>query len=281
METLNNDGSLTRAVESIREALPPEWNQPRTVAAPLTALILGSGLGSLADKITPALSIGYREIPGFAASTAGGHRGELIFGTFNGRAIVAMAGRLHRYEGWSNRDVSFPVRVMHAIGATRLIASNAAGGLNPHLRVGDIVVMEDHIDWLFLAASKRSQPDAGDFARLSRPVYSQPLIEKALQVARENGFRARRGTYLATLGPTYETRAEYRLMRRLGADVVGMSTVPETLTAANLGMEVLALSVVSNVANPDDAIVADHEEVLQAGDAAAGKLESIVRFVTG
>ncbi|MEM6471956.1 MAG: purine-nucleoside phosphorylase [Planctomycetota bacterium] len=275
--------SAGEAVAWLRGKLSRDWLESRVTdpTEPLTAMILGSGLGSLADKITIDRVVSYAEIPGFAKSTAGGHRGELIFGKLNDKPVIAMAGRLHRYEGWTNAQVSFPVVVMRALGAGRLIASNAAGGVDPNLRVGDIVIIEDHIDWLFQSTLGRCERFAADFARLARPVYSASLIAGALEVSRKCGFRAGRGTYLATLGPTYETRAEYRMMRMLGADVVGMSTIPEVIVAAKLGMEVLALSVVSNVASPDQAIVADHAEVLQAGDAAAGKLESIVRFVTG
>ncbi|MEO1616772.1 MAG: purine-nucleoside phosphorylase [Planctomycetota bacterium] len=269
------------AVDFLAPKLNPKW-QELISGVSVTGVILGSGLGSLAEKIQPQLTIKYGDIPGFASSTASGHRGELIFGTLHGKPVIAMAGRLHRYEGWSNDQVSFPVSVMHALGARRLIASNAAGGLNPNLRVGDIIVLSDHVDWLHQrSASFSSSPKRTGFLRADRPIYRRELIDQALLAARNNSFRAFEGTYLATLGPTYETRAEYRMMRRLGADVVGMSTVPEVLTAASLEMDVLALSVVSNVASPDDAIIADHEEVLQAGDAAAGKLESIVRFVTG
>lgn len=270
--------------------------QGRTDPDRLTAIVLGSGLGSLAEKIESPFAIPFTEIPGFARSTAGGHRGELISGWLGDAPVVAMAGRLHRYEGWTNRQVDFPIRVMHFLGANRFIASNAAGGVNPKLRVGDILVIRDHINWLHQRVhQKRVQvaddesSTAGNSSGSAAPmgalrrgqVYDARLAKIALAAARDGGFTAMEGTYLATLGPTYETRAEYRMMRRLGADVVGMSTVGEALTAANLGMCVLALSIVSNVADPDRANVADHAEVLEAGDAAAAKLEGIVRRVIG
>ena len=272
------DDPVDQAVATLMRRFDPEWlraaNDP---SQSLTAIVLGSGLGTLADKIESSVAVDYGDIPGFARSTANGHRGQLIAGRFDGAPVIAMAGRLHRYEGWTDRQVAFPIQVMLGLGAERLIASNAAGGVNPKLRVGDIVVIRDHINWLFqrAAAFENSvvEPSRG------AAIYDAALAGKALAAAREAGFTAVQGTYLATLGPTYETRAEYRMMRRIGADVVGMSTVPEVLAASQRGIPVLALSIVSNVANPDRAIVADHSEVLQAGDAAAGKLEHIVRRV--
>ncbi len=254
--------------------------ESRINVRPKAALILGSGLGQLADKIENAVSIPFAEIPGFSKSTAGGHRGELVTGIFAGQPVVAMAGRLHRYEGHSNDDVAFPVRVMRQLGADVLVASNAAGGVNPKLCVGDIVIIQDSLDWMrgpypFLRANR---PDC-DVPSRRGETYDESLAEAALQCSFKEGFAAYFGTYLATLGPTYETRAEYRMMRKLGVDVVGMSTVPEVLAARELGMRVLALSMVSNVARPDEFVVANHEEVLTAGRAAAVKMEAIVRDV--
>ncbi|KAA5540069.1 purine-nucleoside phosphorylase [Roseiconus nitratireducens] len=250
---------------------------------PTTGIVLGSGLGALADRIAPVRSIPFGEIHGFARSTAAGHRGQLIVGDLMGTRVIAMAGRLHRYEGWTEAQVRFPVRVMAALGVRTLITSNAAGGVNPRLRVGDIVVIRDHINWLHC----RRQPEQAENPPRSGTeipgrdgdVYDRPLARTALAAARREGFCAQEGTYLATLGPNYETRAEYRMMRRLGADVVGMSTVSEVLAAAQCRLAVLALSIVSNVADPDRPIVADHADVLQAGDAAAVKMECIVREI--
>ncbi|QEG01639.1 Purine nucleoside phosphorylase 1 [Stieleria maiorica] len=279
------DASLSVAVAAIKDRIATTWEfDGDGDGSTITAVVLGSGLGSLADKIESAVMVPFGEIPGFVRSTASGHRGQLVFGTLGGRPLVAMAGRLHRYEGWTHEQVTFPIRVLHAIGATRLIASNAAGGVHPLLSVGDIVVLSDQIDWLHRrrqwARPSQSDADSPGFPVGRRgQIYDPDLAAVALSAAREGGFHAVLGTYLATLGPTYETRAEYRMMRRIGADVVGMSTAGEALTAANLGMSVLALSVVSNVADPDRANVADHAEVLEAGGAAAAKLEGIVRRV--
>ena len=250
----------------------------RTPAQPAVAVILGSGLAGLADRIESPTSIPYAQIPGFGTSSAAGHRGELILGRLESTALVAMVGRFHRYEGWTNDDVGFPVRLMSAIGAKRLIVSNAAGGVSPKLRVGDILVIRDHINLMggsFRSARNRHAPTwmhQGD-------LYDQEMSNVAMRVAIREQFNAYQGTYLATLGPNYETRSEYRMMRRIGADVAGMSTVPEVLVAARVKMRVLGLSIVSNVANPDRAVKADHSEVLEAGRAAEAKMEAIVRGV--
>lgn len=252
----------------------------RSVAnvGPQAAIILGSGLGGLANKIDHAVSIDFADVPGFQSSTALGHRGQLILGTFESLPMVAMAGRIHRYEGWSNDDVAFPVEVIAALGVSRLIVSNAAGGINPKLRVGDIVVIADHIHWMGGSFHWNRQSSFPAFTRPDQ-TYDSVMANIAMETAVAGGFSAYQGTYLATLGPNYETRAEYRMMRRLGADVVGMSTTAEVLTASNLGMRVLGLSTVTNVANPDNASKADHTEVLKAGRAAEDKIEAILRSV--
>ncbi len=245
---------------------------------PDTAIILGSGLGGLSAKIENATAISYDKIPGFARSTVGGHVGQLIVGQLAGCPIVAMVGRLHRYEGWSNDQVSFPVRAMGRLGAKRLIVSNAAGGVSPKLAVGDIVIIRDHIN--LMGGRWTCSDTAWPHSPLHHgEIYDSRMADIARTAAVEHRFTAVEGTYLATLGPTYETRSEYRMMRRIGADVAGMSTVPEVLAATSIGLRVLGLSVVTNVANPDQAINADHGEVLAAGQAAAVKMEVIVRAV--
>ncbi len=247
-----------------------------TDVVPQTAIILGSGLGGLADKITDSLAVPFGQIPGLVTSTAAGHRGQLLFGRLAGQPIVAMAGRLHRYEGWTNRQIAFPIQLMSTLGARRLIVSNAAGGLNPKLKVGDVVVIRDHIDWIG-SAIRPAAAWVADVPMRRAEVYDPEMSAVAMQSAVENRFNAYRGTYLATLGPNYETRAEYRMMRRMGADVAGMSTVPEVLAAAALKMRILGISMVSNVANPDRPVQAHHQEVLEAGKAAEVKMEAIVR----
>ena len=275
------------------------------------AIILGSGLGGLADQIDDPVVIPYAEIPGFGTSSAGGHRGELILGRLESTPVIAMAGRFHRYEGWSNQQIAFPVKLMARLGAEKLIVSNAAGGVSPKLSVGDIVVIRDHLNFMgtsdftkasdftgqlnlsgaevVQAADSRSPRgqrglEAGKssicpgLARAGE-VYDSKMSAEAVRIGVKHGFNVYPGTYLATLGPNYETRSEYRMMRRIGADVAGMSTVPEVLAALAVGMRILGLSMVSNVANPDQPIKTDHLDVLEAGASTAVKLERIVRGV--
>ncbi len=241
-------------------------------------MILGSGLGGLADRIENPTTIPYSEIPGFRHSSAKGHRGQLIFGQLESTNVLAMAGRLHRYEGWTNDEIAFPVQLMAALGARRLIVSNAAGGLRASFCVGDILVIRDHINSMGGNFAWNHDLGLSSVTRQAE-IYDLEMSQTAMQVAIEQKFTAYVGTYLATLGPTYETRSEYRMMRQIGADVAGMSTVPEVLAAAHLGLRVLGLSMISNVANPDLAVQADHAEVLAAGQAAEVKMEAIVRGV--
>ncbi len=282
-DLFNNDAAAKSVEASIaqRNALRDEavsLIRKTCDVTPITAIILGSGLGGLADRIENAVAIPYDAIPGFAKSTAGGHRGQLILGTLADAPVVAMAGRFHRYEGWSIDQVTFPVHVMNALGATRMIVSNAAGGVNPKLRVGDIVVISDHINLMTgISRCVDELPDVPIHRRGN--VYDETMASIAMQTAVENHFTAYRGTYLGTFGPTYETRAEVRMQRKWGADVVGMSTIAEVLAAVQIGMSVLGLSLVTNVANPDRALKATHQDVLQAGRAGAAKMESIVRRV--
>ncbi len=266
---------LDQAVDAIRS---------QTSADARVAIVLGSGLSGLADRIDPECVIPYHQIPGMATTSAAGHRGELILGRLESVSVVAMAGRFHRYEGWSHDQVVFPIRLMAALGARRLILSNAAGGVHPTLRVGELVILRDHINLIprgFSHSTRLHNTTPGDpaFLKRHREVYDSHMIGIALQTAIREGFAAREGTYLATLGPTYETRSEYRMMRRLGADVVGMSTVPEVLAGLDEKMRILGISMVSNVACPDAAATTDHQEVLEAGRAPETKMEAIVRAV--
>ncbi len=273
--TTTAEAMLAAAVQVVRR---------RSGLRPWVGIVLGSGLGGLADEVVEAVRIDFDDLPGFMRSTAAGHRGQLLVGSLDGVDVVLMAGRVHRYEGHSDAAVSFPVRLMAALGARRLIVSNAAGGLNPLLQVSDIVVIADHIDLARRAGKPLARLDAaselagggrGSSAAVNE-LYDRSLIQVALAAARASDFHACPGIYLATLGPTYETRAEYRMMRSFGADVVGMSTAPEVIVAKSLGMEVLGLSVVSNVAQPDALQSTSHQEVLAAGRTAALKLRKII-----
>ena len=254
--------------------------QSRSPLVPRVAIVLGSGLGEVADLIVHPCSIPYSEIPGFPGLSAQGHAGNLILGYLGGVPVVAMKGRAHLYEGHSLKKSLFPLECMGALGAEILVVSNASGGLEPRFRSGDLVLIDGHLDLLTLGFGKMKGslfgPSTGSVMHSvplrSREVYDESLMQQAQRIAISKGFSLGRGTYLATKGPTYETRAEYRFFRRIGADLVGMSTIPEVQLAARLGMKVLAFSVVTNVANPDAATKTTHEEVLDFGLLAQEKL---------
>jgi len=249
----------------------------RTDAQPEIALVLGSGLGSLADAAENAVRIPTAEIPGYPRSTVAGHAGELVFGTLEGRSVLFVNGRVHLYEGHAPRAVTFPVRLAHALGCRRLLLTNAAGGLHPNLHAGSLMLIEDHLNLTF--ASPLAGPvDAGAvrFPDQSAP-YNTAWRDRAEAAALGLGIRLHRGTYAWTTGPSYETPAEIRMFARLGADAVGMSTVPETLQASALGMDVLGISAITNrAAGLGDAVLA-HEDVLEVGRRLRGDLERLVR----
>ncbi|MEM7477479.1 MAG: purine-nucleoside phosphorylase [Planctomycetota bacterium] len=259
-------------VEAARDGI---WN--KKIFQPKVAIVLGSGLGPIADYVDHPASIPYPEIVGFPKTAAQGHSGELILGYLSGVPVVLMKGRAHCYEGWSYQQVQFPVFVMHALGTRTLITTNAAGGLNSRYRQGDLMVLDNHIDCL-----PRSQATEIAPMQFEQPVlrggdpYDRSLIQRALQIARLQDFVLHQGCYLATLGPTYETRHEYSMFRSWGADAVGMSTVPEVLAAQQLHMNTLGFSVITNVASTDVPVNTTHEEVVETGNAAGRKLIRIV-----
>ena len=279
---MQNINHVSRAAEAIANELNCDTK---------VAVILGSGLSGFVNRLTSSRSLAYQQIPHWSPTTVTGHHGRLVYGMLDECPVLALDGRLHRYEGWSNEQITFPVHVLSALGVRTLVISNAAGGMNHHLRVGDIVLISDHVHWQFGVSALRfvpkvpqtcefNHPDAGllSIRRGSNP-HDSMLIERALSTARKHGFAAYRGVYLSTLGPNYETRAEYRMFRRLGADVVGMSTLPEVLAAQSLRLRVLAMSMVSNIARPDSPTIADHQEVLAAGKLAESKMTMIVRDI--
>lgn len=267
-----------------------QWLAQRLSVQPTAAVILGSGLDDLTESIERPTIWNFSEIPSFSASlTAVGHRGQLIAGWLEQTPVLVMAGRYHRYGGHSNADCMHPVRVMAALGISRLIVSNAAGGLNPRYQVGDWVLIRDHINLLGGFAAPEIEDEKRTDCRTAPSdlpvrhgnVYDRKLAAAALHEATANRFALHQGTYLATLGPNYETRAEYRMMRHFGADLAGMSTVPEVMAAIGAGMRVLALSMVSNLARPDRSAGrsegTDHKKVLEAGREATGKMQCLVR----
>jgi purine-nucleoside phosphorylase len=237
----------------------------RTARRASIGIILGSGLGALTDSLEDAEEIETREIPGYPTSTVEGHRGQLLFGRLGGVEVAVVRGRVHMYEGYSARDVVFPVRLLHALGVRRLIVTNAAGGINPEFRPGTLMFIHDHINFAF--ANPLVGPNDGGgprFPDMSAP-YDIAWLEQAEAVAKAEGIETRRGVYLWTMGPSYETKAEVEAFRRLGADAAGMSTVPEVIEAVYLGMSVLGLSTITNLAAGLSTQPLTHDEVMQVG----------------
>ena len=249
-----------------------EW--PHT---PRVAVILGSGLGGAGAALKDRVVIPYDRIPHFARSTAHGHSGQLVCGLLDGVPVVIMEGRQHAYEGYPLQQITLPVRVLKRLGADLLIVTNACGGLNPQYRTGDLMVIEDHINLLgdnplIGINDERLGPR---FPDMSAP-YTPGLIDAALAVARRENFVTHKGVYVAVTGPNLETRAEYRFLRTIGADVVGMSTVPEVLVAVHSGMRVLGISVITDMCLPDALEVATVEHILATARAAEPKLRAII-----
>jgi len=244
---------------------------------PQVGIILGTGLGSVAGQIETQATLDYQAIPHFPRSTAVSHAGQLVCGRLQGVPVVAMEGRFHAYEGYSQRQITFPVRVMKALGAELLIVSNACGGLNPQYALGNIMVIEDHINLL------NGNPLIGvnddrlgpRFPDMSAP-YDRRLIDRALQIARQEDFAAHKGVYAAVTGPNLETRAEYRFLRAIGADVVGMSTVPEVIVAVHGGMFVLGITVVTDKCLPDALEPADVATIIATAESAEPRLAALL-----
>ena len=247
---------------------------------PTTAIILGTGLGELVNHIEITDVIEYSEIPNFPISTVEGHSGKLIFGALGNKRVMAMQGRFHFYEGYSMQQVTFPVRVMKALGIDTLFVSNAAGGMNPEFKIGDIMIINDHIN-LFPEHPLRGKNynELGPrFPDMSEP-YSHRLIADALKVAAANNIKVHQGVYVGTQGPTFETPAEYRYFRRIGGDAVGMSTVPEVIVARHSGMEVFAISVITDMGGLEgvEPEKVSHEEVQKAAAEAQPKMTAIMK----
>lgn len=248
--------------------------------APDVAIVFGTGMSSLGDGVEEAVRIPYEDIPHFARSTVESHAGELVVGTLEGRRVVAMRGRFHFYEGYSMQQITHPVRVMHALGAPTLILSNASGGMNPRFRVGELCVIEDHVN--FLGGNPLigpNDPELGPrFPDMSAP-YDPELMRLAERCALEEKLVLNRAVYVAVAGPCLETRAEYRFLRGIGADLVGMSTVPEVIVARHQGMRCLAFSLVTDSCLPDALKPTGLEEILAVAAEAEPKLNRLVRRV--
>ena len=244
---------------------------------PETAIILGTGLGSLVNEITDKYEIGYETIPNFPVSTVEGHSGKLIFGKLGNKDIMAMQGRFHFYEGYSMKEVTFPIRVMRELGIKTLFVSNAAGGMNPAFEIGDLMIITDHINF-FPEHPLRGKniPYGPRFPDMSE-AYNQALIRKADEIANEKGIKVQHGIYIGTQGPTYETPAEYKMFRILGADAVGMSTVPEVIVANHCGIQVFVISVITDLGVEGKIVEVTHEDVQKAADAAQPLMTTIMR----
>jgi purine-nucleoside phosphorylase len=261
------DKSFTEALEFIRRQYAQE---------PEVGIVLGTGLGALAEKIEEEKAIPYNFIPHFPISTVESHFGRLIFGKIGQRRVVAMQGRMHYYEGYSMQELTFPIRVMKLLGVNTLFVSNACGAVNLDYQNGDLMVIDDHIN--LQGDNPLMGPNLADFGprfpEMSRP-YAPELIERALAIGRAQGYRMQRGVYVAVTGPNLETRAEYRMIRILGGDVVGMSTVPEVLVARHMGLRVCAISVITDIGDPDNLPEVTIEDVISVANEAEPKLSYI------
>jgi purine-nucleoside phosphorylase len=256
----------------------------RLQVLPRVGIILGSGLGPLADEVEDSIVVPYPEIPHFAVSTVPGHSGQLVSGTLDGVPVAVMRGRVHYYEGYSLQQPTFPVRTLRRLGAELLIITNAAGGLNPSYRTGDLMVLSDHINLMGLAGLNPlvgpDEPELGvRFLDLTE-AYDPALREEALRIGTELGLRVHEGVYAVVAGPSFETRAEVRFLRQIGADAVGMSTAPEVIAARHERMRVLGISVITNVALPtEEEPEVSHEGVLAVAERVSPSLQAIVRGV--
>lgn len=266
---------LRSQIEAARDHIRSQWK-----GQPKVGIILGTGLGGFAEEIDVEASIPYGDIPNFPVSTVESHAGRLLGGKLAGVSVLAMEGRFHFYEGYSMQQVTFPVRVMKALGCDVLIVSNACGGMNPQFAAGDIMVIEDHINLMGDNPLRGPNDETlgPRFPDMCQP-YCKTLLATARKVALEEKIRAHQGVYVAVTGPNLETRAEYRFLRLIGADVVGMSTVPEVIVAVHAGMRCLGLSVITDMCLPDALEPAELAKILKVAGEAEPKLRTMVRGV--
>ena len=261
--------------EKIQETA--SWLKERMTTTPQTAIILGTGLGQLASEITDSYSFPYSEIPNFPVSTVEGHAGKLIFGKLGGKDIMAMEGRFHYYEGYSMKEVTFPERVMYELGIKTLFVSNAAGGMNPNFKIGDLMVIDDHINCFPEHPLRGKNFPTGPRFPDMHEAYNKALRDEADQIAREKGIRVVHGTYVGVQGPTFETPKEYRMYHILGGDAVGMSTVPEVIVACHCGIKVFGISVITDLGGFDNPVKVSHKEVQEAANDAQPLMTEIMR----
>lgn len=250
----------------------------KTRFTPEFGVILGSGLGNFTEDIQIEFALPYSEIPNFPVSTVQGHKGALVFGTLGEKKVVAMQGRFHYYEGYSMQEVTFPVRVMKYLGISKLIVSNASGGVNPKYKVGDIVLINDHINLVpeHPLRGKNDERFGPRFVNMSEP-YSKKMIALAKELAQKNNIEVKDGIYLGLQGPTFETLAEYRMVKILGADCVGMSTVPEVIVARHMDLETFGISVITDMGDEGSIEAISHDEVLEAARKAEPKVRMLIK----
>ncbi len=262
---------LTRVDEAVAKI------RKKSKLVPEVAIILGTGLGNLAKRIKPESVFSYKDIPHFPVSTVESHAGQMTLGTLAGKNVVAMEGRFHCYEGYTPQEVTFPLRVMKALGAKILVVSNASGGLNLGFRKGEIVIIEDLINFTGLnpLIGPNDERLGPRFPDMAEPLSGR-LMGLAEEAARAEKISVRRGVYIGVLGPNLETRAEYRMMRAFGADLVGMSTVPEILVGVHMGMEILGISIVTDLCDPDHLHAVDIKEIIKTANEAGPKLDRLI-----
>ena len=254
-----------------------EWIKNHTQMRPLTAIVLGTGLGRLAAEIEIVDEFPYQDIPNFPVSTVEGHSGKLIFGRLGGKDVMALQGRFHYYEGYDMKQVTFPVRVMYELGIQNLFVSNASGGMNPNFEIGDLMLITDHIN--FMTEHPLHGPNFPTGPRFPdmHEVYDHAYLDLARQIAKEKGIKTVEGVYLATQGPTFETPAEYKMYHIWGADAVGMSTVPEVIVARHCGMRVFGISIITDLGVEGKIVEVSHEEVQKAANAVQPLMAEIFR----
>lgn len=268
--------SLQIMWEQVQETV--SFIKAKTNFTPEYGVILGSGLGSFTDDIQIEFTLPYTEIPNFPVSTVQGHKGALVFGTIGTKKVVAMQGRFHFYEGYSMKEVTFPVRVMKYLGVEKLIVSNASGGVNSNYKVGDIVLIKDHVNMMpeHPLRGKNDERFGPRFVNMSEP-YSKNMILKAKELAGNLNIKVQDGIYLGLQGPTFETLAEYKMVKNIGADCVGMSTVPEVIVARHMELETFGLSVITDMGDEDSIETISHDEVLEAAKSAEPKVRILIK----
>ncbi|HSD14622.1 MAG TPA: purine-nucleoside phosphorylase [Flavobacterium sp.] len=262
--------------EQVQETV--NYIKEQTGFTPEYGVILGSGLGGFTDDIQIEHTLPYKEIPNFPVSTVEGHKGALVFGTIEGKKVVAMQGRFHFYEGYDMKQVTFPVRVLKYLGVDKLIVSNASGGVNPDYKVGSVVLIKDHVNMMpeHPLRGKNDERFGPRFVNMSAP-YSPKMIVKAKEIASAMGIAVHEGVYLGLQGPTFETLSEYRMVKALGCDCVGMSTVPEVIVARHMELETFGVSVITDMGDEASIGTITHDEVLEAAKGAEPKVRNLIR----